>query len=616
MSELSPEAAKKLKNGYSTGSCAAAASHAALAQLLFQQELHQVNIELPDGETINIPIKGVFVNNGQATAEVIKDAGDDPDVTHGISILATVELLDEALVRIEGGQGVGRVTKPGLAVKVGEAAINPVPQAMIRGAVQKLLPPGKGVKVVISVPQGEEIARRTMNPRLGIEGGISILGTSGIVRPMSEEAFLASLRPQLDQAIALGYRELLFTPGKMGERQAKAMGIAADCIIQTSNYIGAMIQQALQQDVKAILLMGHIGKMIKVAAGIFNTHSHIADARRETLAAHAAMLGASPETVREIMQLNNMEASVALIKAHRLERAYYSIAASATQRVNDFIAVNSDRDDIKVGTMLYALNGEILGYDEAGLQLWQKMSGRDDRPNQAIKQEVAAKQGQSSLQAADPKERFPEQHTIKVVGTGPGDPAYISPLALEAIRSAEVLIGARRLLDRFAEFGQEQIAVDRDLASVLVHIEAKRRDHRVVVLVSGDTGIFSLADYLVKHMDHEVFTFIPGISSLQVMFARLKRPWQEAQILSMHGRSHEGLAGLIKSAPLTALFTGVPWTPPVIAQYLLAQGLPDLQVALGKDLSYPEEKLVYCSLQALSSDTDDYINTVMVIFNA
>lgn len=655
MSDLSGSA-QGLRTGYSTGSCATAASQAALVKLLGDNEVNEVRVELPDGAWITIPIRQVFVFAGKASAEVIKDAGDDPDVTHGTSILATVELLAQEKIIIEGGRGVGRVTKPGLAIEVGEAAINPVPRAMIRSAVQKLLPPGTGAKIIISAPQGEELARRTMNPRLGIEGGISILGTSGIVRPMSEAAYLASLVPQLDQAIALGHRNLLLTPGKMGERQAKALGIAADSIIQTSNYVGIMIKEAVLRNVKTILLIGHIGKIIKVAAGIFNTHSKIADARRETLAAHAAMLGAAPEIIREIMELNTMEASVSLLKSHQLEAAYDSIAASASQRIRDYIAVNCEHDTIKVGTMLYALDGEILGYDQAGMQLCKQMSGQDEldqvvkhrieeKPDSILKpvfaqpnvlrnsahedgtRNVGSQSFDTATMAGWQKDRLCDTRAdnwqenrfcgqvVKVVGTGPGDPGYISPLALEIISQAEILIGARRLLDCFAQPDQIQVLVDKDLTALVAYIEQERQKRQIVVLVSGDTGLFSLADYLIKHMDHEVVEFIPGISSVQLMFARLKRPWQEAQILSMHGRSHDNLAEQIELAPLTALLTGTPWTPQVIAQYLLEQGVADRKIALGKDLSYPQEKLIYSSLMELCRDEYNYKNTVMVIFN-
>lgn len=608
------------KNGYTTGTCAAAATQAALYKLLFNKEYAEVEVDLPAGGLITIPVKKIYLRGNQATAEVTKDAGDDPDVTDGLSILATVKILDQPDIIIEGGLGVGRVKKPGLAVAVGEAAINPGPRSMIRAAVKKIIPPGKGAQIVISVPGGEEAACKTMNPRLGIEGGISILGTSGIVRPMSEAGFLDSLIPQIDQALALGYHDLLLTPGQMGERLAKSLGIAGDCIIQTSNFIGSMVQECTEREVKGILLMGHIGKIIKVAAGIFNTHSRTADARRETLAAHAALKGASVDIIKDIMELNTMEAGVELLRQHKLLSVYFSIAASASQRIRELLDTGSKMTGLNVGTILYALDGEILGYDDAAAQLYRKMTGRDislayPQPSEMFVGRDDTSVTPPGMAAWGAVRHFTGREIVTVVGTGPGDPLYISPLACQAIEKAEVIVGAPRLLQQLAAPHQVQVPMDKDLPGLVELIEGKRCQQKIVVLVSGDTGVYSLADYLGKHMDNNVLEFIPGISSIQVMLARLKRPWQEARILSMHGRNCADLAEVINNSPLTAILTGTPWTPQAIAQYLLQEGLPDLQLVLGQDLTYPWEKIVFCSLQELCRDSRDYKNTVMVIFN-
>lgn len=349
---------KVLRSGYTTGTCAAAAGQAALQMLLSGEQATRIIIDLPGGGNIAVPVKNVQGKYGQAIAEIVKDAGDDPDITHGISIVATVELIPQDQIIIQGGSGVGMVTKPGLAVAVGEAAINPVPRQMISRALKKILPAGCGAKVTISVPEGEKAALRTLNSRLGIIGGISILGTTGIVRPMSEDAYMDSLVPQIDQALALGYRSLVLTPGGMGARKAEEMGIPEDAVVQTSNFIGKMLDECAGRSVQEIILLGHIGKLIKVAAGIFNTHSKIADGRRETLAAHAAMLGAETAVIRHIMELNTLEASVELIRSHELTPVYFSIAEWVSKRCRERLG-----QEIKVGTILYALNGEILGYD-------------------------------------------------------------------------------------------------------------------------------------------------------------------------------------------------------------------------------------------------------------
>jgi len=186
---------------------------------------------------------------------------------------------------------------------------------------------------------------------------------------------------------------------------------------------------------------------------------------------------------------------------------------------------------------------------------------------------------------------------------------------LKNIESAEVLVGGQRLLDVFGCPGQIQFPIGKDLKMVLDFINKQMNKKQVVVLVSGDTGIFSFANYLVKYMDNNLLEFIPGISSVQVMFARLKRSWNEALILSMHGRTINTLPEQIKGSSITALLTGEPWNPKKIAQYLLENDIGDLKTAIGKDLSYAEEKIVFSSLQMLAVDDNDYRNTVMVIFN-
>ena len=316
------------------------------------------------------------MNGDIATAEVIKNGGDDPDITNGTTICASVELLEADPVEIPGenneiillgGKGVGRVTKPGLSVSVGEPAINPVPRRMIIHEIKKLLPKGR-VKVTISVPEGEKLAKKTFNPRLGIIGGISILGTTGIVRPMSKEAYVDSLIPQIDQTIALGHNVIVLTPGGMGEKKAIELGVPREAIVQTSNFIGTMLEESTKRGIRGIILFGHIGKIIKVAGGIFYTHSKIADGRREILAAHAAMIGASPVLVKEIMELNTIDASIELIKSHSLQEVYNNIARWASKRSLEFLG-----EELRLGTAIYSLNGDIIGYDAEAVTLGREL---------------------------------------------------------------------------------------------------------------------------------------------------------------------------------------------------------------------------------------------------
>ncbi len=348
---------QKLRCGYTTGSCAAAAAKAAALVLVQGIASKEATITLPDDQELTIPVIKVTCNGSEAAAFVVKDAGDDPDVTDGLTIIAKVCLQPGGIV-LQGGRGIGKVTKPGLSVAVGKPAINPVPSTMIKQEMDKVIQGKSGALVTIEAPGGEDLAAKTLNPRLGIMGGISILGTSGIVRPMSEDAYQRSLVPQIDQAVALGYRHLVLTPGRMGANKAEELGFPEDAIVQTSNFIGTMLEESARKDLDGIILLGHVGKLLKVAAGIFHTHSRLADARRETLAAHAALLGAGRELVKEIMELNTAEESVVLLQREGLEEVYTSVASMASRRAEEFCG-----HKLKVGTILYSFSSGILGSD-------------------------------------------------------------------------------------------------------------------------------------------------------------------------------------------------------------------------------------------------------------
>lgn len=354
---------KELRSGYTTGSCAAAAAKAAARALVDGTLLTQVTITLPAGGQLTLPIARVEPGDGWCRAQVIKDAGDDPDVTHGLAIVAEVRPAAGG-ISILGGPGVGTVTKPGLAVPVGQPAINPVPRQMIEREVREVLPPGQGATVIISAPGGEKLAHQTMNPRLGIVGGISILGTGGIVRPMSEEAYRQSLVPQVDQALALGYRHLVLTPGRLGVNKARELGLPPDCIVETSNFIGTLLEECAKRPVEAVLLFGHLGKLVKVAAGIFHTLGRLADARRETLAAHAALQGAPREVIVQIMNMNTAEEVVGILQRYGLSNVWHQVAAAASRRAAQYVG-----DKYLVGTMMYSLSGEIVGYDAGARQI-------------------------------------------------------------------------------------------------------------------------------------------------------------------------------------------------------------------------------------------------------
>ena len=312
-----------MRHGFTTGSCAAAASKAAAYMLLTGHRKNQITIETPGGISYTAEIIDIHIGEHCASCAVVKDGGDDPDVTTGMKIYSKVSLTEEAdgkcaVLHIDGGEGVGRVTRPGLDQPVGNAAINHVPRAMIAKEVSEvcaLLDYRGGLDIVISVPGGEALAARTFNPRLGIVGGISILGTSGIVEPMSSQALLDTIRVELNQRRAEGYDSVAVTPGNYGRDYMKRRyGYDLDRSVKCSNFIGQTIDMAAELGFQRILLTGHIGKLIKVAGGIMNTHSREADARMELLAAFALRCQVPAECARRILDCLNTEEALALLQ--------------------------------------------------------------------------------------------------------------------------------------------------------------------------------------------------------------------------------------------------------------------------------------------------------------
>lgn len=311
---------ERLRCGYTTGTCAAAAAAGAAALLLRGEVLPAVELQTPAG----IPVRPELLNHtagpGWASCAVEKDGGDDPDVTHGALVLVCVERLAvPGRIEIDGGEGVGRVTRPGLDQPVGEAAINSTPRRMIGGQLRKALAASDwtgGLRAVVSVPGGEALAAKTFNPRLGIVGGISILGTSGIVRPMSEAALVDSVKLELNALRASGAEDVLITPGNYGEAFCQnVLGLRLDRWCLCSNYLGEAIDHAAGLGFRTVLLVGHLGKLCKAAAGNMNTHSKVSDARREVLTAHAALCGGERPLLQELFASPTTDAAVELLTA-------------------------------------------------------------------------------------------------------------------------------------------------------------------------------------------------------------------------------------------------------------------------------------------------------------
>lgn len=370
---------KKLRFGYTTGSCAAGAARGAVRLLLGEDEISEVELMTPKGILLHLEILDRKRSENAASCAVRKDAGDDPDTTNGIRVYAKVEKflirsdMEDRIV-IDGGIGVGRVTKPGLSQKVGEAAINPVPRAMILQAVEEIADQYHyegGLKVTISVPEGEKIARKTFNPRLGIVGGISILGTSGIVEPMSEKALIDSIRVEMTQHAAMGEQYMLVTPGNYGADYLREhMELPFEKNIKCSNYVGETIDMAVDMGVKGILFISHIGKFVKVAAGIMNTHSHSADARMEVLCSNAIRAGGDLACARSILQCNTTDEALRVLdENHILKETMKEI----TDRIQFYLDHRSYQQ-ILLGAVIFSNEYGYLGQTANAAELIDKIS--------------------------------------------------------------------------------------------------------------------------------------------------------------------------------------------------------------------------------------------------
>ena len=293
-----------MRFGYTTGTCAAAASKAAARMLLTGEKIDFVELTTPKGITLNLEVVDIVMTPGYVSCAIIKDAGDDPDVTDGIKVYAKVEATDEGFT-VAGGEGVGRVTRPGLEQPIGEAAINSVPRKMIIEALRQTAVSCAwqgGLCATVFVPEGAERAKKTFNPLLGIEGGISILGTSGIVEPMSETALLNSLKIEMKQQLAMGRSYLVVTLGNYGKHYLDGLDfMPIQDSLKCSNYIGEVIDMAVNLGAKGLLFIAHIGKFVKVAGGIMNTHSRNADARSEIMAAAALRAGIDRDGAMRIL---------------------------------------------------------------------------------------------------------------------------------------------------------------------------------------------------------------------------------------------------------------------------------------------------------------------------
>ena len=308
---------KKLRCGFTTGTCAAAASAGAARMLLSGKVIENITVITPSGNSVTVGLTDIKKENDYVSCAVQKDSGDDPDVTDKILVYSTVS-YEKSGINVDGGEGVGRVTKKGLKQQIGEAAINPVPRKMIEEQLKTAASDYSydgGLKAVISVPMGIQIAKKTFNPRLGIEGGISILGTTGIVEPMSEQALIDTISVELDVRKAQNEEFIIVTPGNYGQDFLRDnLGIAVDKCVKCSNFIGDTIDMCIEKGFKSMLLVGHIGKLSKLGCTIYNTHSRYADGRMEAFALCAALCGAEREVLENILGCITTDAALEILK--------------------------------------------------------------------------------------------------------------------------------------------------------------------------------------------------------------------------------------------------------------------------------------------------------------
>ena len=331
---------RKLRKGFTTGTTATAATVAAIRTLLNQEPQDTVTVHAANGKVAIFGVEQTNFDKSKASCAIKKDGGDDQDATDGALIFATVELRTDNEIHLDGGEGVGRVTKAGLANRPGMPAINPTPRRVIKEAARKELGANRGADIIISVPEGKRIAKLTYNPKLGIVGGISILGTSGVVTPMSESSWKHSISIEMNIHRKRGDQALVLVPGNYGEDFAKdELGISEAKIVQMSNFVGYVLHEVQRLKFNKILSVGDLGKMIKVSAGIFSTHSKDADARAEVMVANLALMGGVPtEFLRQIYGCLTTISMIKLINEAGYQGVYQIIVDKIKQRAEKLLA--------------------------------------------------------------------------------------------------------------------------------------------------------------------------------------------------------------------------------------------------------------------------------------
>lgn len=357
---LKPRDPKGHRTGFTTGACAAASAKAAVRYLIGGVPLEKIETTLPNRQKATFSLKRCEKNGDEAITSIIKDAGDDPDCTHGAEITTTVRLKKETGIELIDGQGVGHITKPGLGLEVGSPSITSIPRRNIMEMVLEELKDSreyKGARIVISVPRGEEMAKETTNARLGIIGGISILGTTGIVQPYSTAAFKASVVQEIDVAAAQGINELVMTTG--GKSEAFAMqlfpGLKEESFIQVGDFIGAGLKSAVRNKMGRVHIVGMMGKLSKMANGKMQTHVAGSQVNTELLARIAKEAGASESLTQQILTANTARHALELAASENLNNFTTLICRDVCKVAENYIA-----SAVKVYSYLFDFDGKLL----------------------------------------------------------------------------------------------------------------------------------------------------------------------------------------------------------------------------------------------------------------
>jgi len=565
-----------LRSGLTTGTCAAAAAKAA-ALALAGASPERVEIALPGGERVWVAVlRAEVVAPGVGRAAVVKDAGDDPDITNGSVVEVTLELGGDG-VRFAAGEGVGTVTRAGLQLAPGEPAINPVPREMVVSALAEVMGECPDALVTVSIPGGAKLAAKTFNPRLGIEGGLSIIGTSGRVEPKSSDAWMRSLLPQVDIVLAGGHRTVWLAPGGLGERFATAaLGAPTDAVVQCSNFVGELLDACGDAGAERVVLVGHAGKLVKIAAGLFDTHSRAGDARLETVAAVAGACGAPGPLIARLLELPTVQAAIPELADAGLAHVWDALAQRASARA-------SLRAGVPVGVVLIGYEGELLGVSE-------------DAPGGTQRADAGAAASAGRL---------------AVVGVGPGSEELLTPAAWRVICGADVVAGGKRLLDALAPPGVERIVIAADVGAALAAVRtAVAAGLHVVVLASGDPGCYGILAAVRRELPDIEPVVVPGISSVQLALARLGESWEGVVFASAHGRDPRAALDACSSGERTLVLTDQHTSPQAFAAALALIG--DFEVTVLERLGYAEERVTRALASEIASGSFDPLSVVFV----